>query len=84
MGFRFQKRLRILPGVRLNLSKSGISTSFGAKGLTINLRNDNVKTTVGVPGTGLSYSATTKPRGSLPWLVIAAVVIALMFFVLSQ
>jgi Protein of unknown function (DUF4236) len=27
MGFRFRKRIRILPGFRINLSKTGISTS---------------------------------------------------------
>jgi hypothetical protein len=29
MPFRFQKRISILPGVRINLSKSGISTAWG-------------------------------------------------------
>jgi hypothetical protein len=78
MGFRFRKRIRILPGFRINLSKTGISTSLGGKGLTVNVRNDNVKTTVGLPGTGLSYSATTKSGGSLFWLVLIAAVVALM------
>ena len=68
MGFRFQRRIRILPGLRINLSKTGVSTSVGGKGFTVNLRNDATKTTVGLPGTGLSYSQTGKPRGL--WLVL--------------
>jgi len=52
---RFQKRIRILPGVRLNLSKSGASFSFGGRGLTYNSRG---KATIGLPGTGLSHSFT--------------------------
>ncbi len=58
MGFRFQKRIKILPGVWINLSKSGISTSFGVKGFTVNLRGDKVRTTASLPGTGISYSHT--------------------------
>ena len=34
MGFRFRKRLRILPGLFLNASKSGVSVSAGAHGAT--------------------------------------------------
>ncbi|MEP9403520.1 DUF4236 domain-containing protein [Sphingomonas sp. VNH70] len=55
MGFRFQKRISILPGVRLNLSKSGASWSFGPRGASVNLGKRGVYGTVGVPGTGLSY-----------------------------
>lgn len=52
MGFRFQRRIKLLPGVRLNVSKSGISTSIGGRGLTYNSRGT---VTAGIPGTGLSY-----------------------------
>lgn len=76
MGFRFQKRIRILPRLRINLSKSGVSTSVGGKGFTVNVRNDAVKTTVGLPGTGLSYSETSKPRGL--WLLLL-IGVALLF-----
>ncbi len=56
MGFRFRKSIKLLPGVRINLSKSGISTSIGKPGATINLSERGVRGTVGIPGTGLSYS----------------------------
>jgi hypothetical protein len=37
MGFRFQKRISLFPGIRLNLSKSGASVTLGKPGLSMNL-----------------------------------------------
>ena len=59
MGFRFSRRIRILPGVRLNLSKSGVSTSIGGHGAWLTFGKRGTRATVGIPGTGLSYSTTT-------------------------
>ncbi len=57
MGFRFRKSVRIAPGVRLNFSKKGLSSlSVGRPGATVNMNADGAKTTLGLPGTGLSYS----------------------------
>ena len=61
MGFRFQRRFKIAPGVRLNFSKSGISTSVGGKGFTLNSRGS---ATVGIPGTGLSYRENLNKKRS--------------------
>lgn len=36
---RFRKSVKIMPGVRLNLSKSGGSTSIGGRGATVNVSN---------------------------------------------
>ena len=56
MGFRFQRRVRIAPGVRLNLSKSGVGVSVGRPGLRIGMDATRRKFfSVGLPGTGLSY-----------------------------
>jgi len=55
MGFRFQKRISLLPGIRLNLSKSGASVTVGKSGLSVNLGKDGATGNVGIPGTGLSY-----------------------------
>lgn len=63
MGFRFSKSVRILPGVRLNLSKTGISASIGRPGATVNVSKRGVRGTVGVPGSGLSYSKDIVTRG---------------------
>lgn len=66
MSFRFRKRVKVLPGVWLNLGKSGISTSVGTKGVTVNLKGDAVRTTLSAPGTGISYSSTARPSGDKP------------------
>ena len=60
MGFRYRKSIKIIPGVRVNLSKSGVSTSIGRPGATVNIGHGRVKTTVGLPGSGLSMSKTSK------------------------
>lgn len=57
-GFRFRKTISILPGVRINLSKSGASTSLGGRGATVNVGHGRRPTVnLGIPGTGLSYRA---------------------------
>lgn len=56
MGFRFRRSIKIAPGIRLNVSKSGLSASIGRRGATINISDKGTKATVGIPGTGISYS----------------------------
>lgn len=58
MGFRFSKRVNILPGVSMNFSKSGPSFSFGPKGLKYTVGPKGTRTTLGVPGTGLYYTTS--------------------------
>jgi hypothetical protein len=61
MGFRYRKSIRILPGVRLNLGNRGLaSISIGKRGFTINISKRGIQTTVGVPGTGVSYTTKRK------------------------
>jgi hypothetical protein len=55
MALRFRKSIGFGFG-RVNLSKSGASLSFGGRGNTINIGRRGVRHTVGIPGTGLSYS----------------------------
>jgi hypothetical protein len=56
LSWRFRRTVAILPGVRLNLSRSGISTTLGPNGASINLGRRGTRTTVGIPGTGISHS----------------------------
>ena len=56
MGLRFYKRIKILPWLYLNISKGGISFSFGPRGAHITAGNKGTRYTVGAPGTGLSYT----------------------------
>ncbi|NDK57375.1 DUF4236 domain-containing protein [Pontibacter fetidus] len=62
MGFRFRKSFKLMPGVRLNVSKSGLSTSIGGKGATVNISRKGTRTTVGIPGSGVSYSTYKSHR----------------------
>lgn len=55
MGFRFSKRITIVPGVRLNIIGSGISTSVGPRGLSLTMGKRGTYLNAGLPGTGLSY-----------------------------
>ena len=67
MGFRFIRRVKILPGVRLNLSKSGVSLSAGVRGASVNLGKRGLYGNVSVPGTGLSYrERLDRPVGEAP------------------
>jgi hypothetical protein len=93
MGFLFRKRIRILPGIWFNMSKRGISTSIGGKGITINIKDDNVRTTASIPGTGLSYrtTSTSKTDNPLPtragisvWVWVLIVVFIVVVLVVKQ
>ena len=56
MSLRLWKRIKILPGITLNLSKSGISISFGRRGFKYTIGKNRRQTTVGLPGTGIYYT----------------------------
>ena len=55
MGFRFSRRIGILPGLKLNLSGSGVSLSAGVRGAHLNFGSRGAYASMGIPGTGLSY-----------------------------
>jgi Protein of unknown function (DUF4236) len=55
MGWRFRKSFSPLPGIRLNFSPRGISTSVGAGPLRLYLGPQGMAATARVPGTGVSY-----------------------------
>lgn len=68
MGFRFRKSIKILPGLRLNLSKGGVSASVGVSGATVNIGQRGTRATVSLPGSGLSYSENLSEPRPLPQL----------------
>jgi hypothetical protein len=88
MGFRLRRTVRLLPGLRLNLSKSGISASVGTRGAWLTFGRNGTRTTVGIPGTGISYTSTSAahehqspaavPRKALAgWLVALLAMLAI-------
>lgn len=90
MAIRFTKRIKIAPGLKINLSKKGISsTSLGFNGATANLSGKGIKGTAGIPGTGLSTSENlasfnknqkTKKQGINPIVFIVFVALTVWFF----
>ena len=63
MGIRFRKSITIAPGVRINLSKSGVSATVGVKGASLGIGKGGVHANVGIPGSGIFY----RKKLPLPW-----------------
>ena len=59
MGFKFRKRIKLAPGLWVNLNNGFPSFSIGRRGLTTNIGKRGVRTTFGIPGSGLSYTTKT-------------------------
>ena len=62
MSFRFWRRVRLAPGVTLNLSKSNASLSFGPRGAKYTISPRGNRATAGIPGTGLFYTVHDRQR----------------------
>ena len=85
---RFRKSIKLFPGVRFNLSKSGVSTSIGVKSATINIEpGRSTRATAGIAGTGLSQTTnldgnadTERSARSGPSLTFVVIVILLVLF----
>jgi hypothetical protein len=56
MGLRFQRRIKILPGLSINLSKSGVGFSAGVRGLH-----------AGVDAKGRRYMNASLPKTGISW-----------------
>jgi len=67
MPFRFRRSARVGP-LRFNFGKSGLSSiSLGGHGASFNIpvaRSGGARTTVGLPGTGLSWSVEHSPEAN--------------------
>jgi hypothetical protein len=59
MGFRFRKRIKILPGLWLNVSKSGVSTTAKVGRVRVTKGHGRTTTSVDLPGP-LGYTKTTR------------------------
>jgi hypothetical protein len=58
MGFRFRKSVKVLPGVRLNVTNKGVSTSVGVKGSRLTIGKKGMTSTTSIPGSGISHTST--------------------------
>lgn len=55
MGWRFQRRKRIAPGLTLNFGKRGVGASVGPRGARVSVGRRGLTATVSLLGTGLAY-----------------------------
>lgn len=54
MGIRFRRSIRIFPGLRVNVSGSGVSATVGPSGASVNVGSHGTYANVGLPGSGIS------------------------------
>ena len=57
MPIRFRKSFKVFPGVKINVSRGGISVSVGRPGATLNFSKRGVRQTIGLPGSGVSETS---------------------------
>ena len=61
MGFNFRKSVSIFPGVKVNITKKGVSSiTVGKKGAKVTKGKNGTRVTLGIPGTGMSYTKNIK------------------------
>jgi hypothetical protein len=84
MGFRLYKRVSIIPGLRVNLSRSGPSLSIGGRGAWYTVAPHGRRVTLGLPGTGLFWTEHIPPAaaphaGHRSAFVLVIIAIGLLF-----
>lgn len=65
MALRFRKSIKLAPGLRMNLSGSGVSWSLGPRGASVGIGRRGTYLNSGIPGTGL-YSRQRLSGGPAP------------------
>lgn len=63
MGMKFRKSFKVAPGIKINITNRSIGVSAGRKGARVSVNSrGTTRTTVGIPGTGLSYTHTSRAK----------------------
>jgi len=88
-GLRFQRRIRVLPGVNLNVSLSGVGVSVGGRGFHAGMTARGQRyVSAGLPGTGFSvrqYSPVNSTLRLSFWPVaIALAVLAVLLAIATM
>ncbi len=61
--FQFRKRMKLAPGLNLNISKRGLGLSAGPKGLKVSRSaQGRISGSAGIPGSGISYRSTLNSK----------------------
>jgi len=66
MAWSYRKRIKVIPGVHLNFSKKGISTSIGIKGASINFSGSGTAVSTNVSGFSNRYKLPGNPPQPAP------------------
>lgn len=65
---RFRKSIKLAPGIRMNLSGSGIGWTLGPRGASVGIGSRGTFLNAGIPGTGLSHrqslTGASRPRST--------------------
>ncbi len=61
MPLRIFKRVPLIPRLRANISKSGISLSVGHRGAWLTFGPRGRRATLGIPGSGIYWTETAPP-----------------------
>ena len=64
MALRFRRTMKIAPGVRLNLTKTGVSARVGPRGAGVTVGTSGTTVSAGIPGSGLHVSQKLKGRAN--------------------
>ncbi|MFD2969339.1 DUF4236 domain-containing protein [Sphingobacterium bambusae] len=77
MAWVFRRRIKVIPCVHLNFSRSGVSTSIGVRGANINVGSSGVHLNTGIPGLGIynrqRISGSNTPNSVDPTLPLPTV-----------
>lgn len=69
MGWRFRKSFKVMPGVRLNVSRRSVSATLGGGPFSVNVSSRGTYANASIPGTGMSYRQRLSgppPRDAAP------------------
>ena len=58
--FRFRRSIKIAPGIKINFNKKSTSLTLGRRGVHTTINKLGVRNTIGLPGSGLSYTSYKK------------------------
>ena len=57
MPVRFRRTFTLFPGVKVNVSKGGMSITVGRRGFHLNFSKHGVRQTTSLPGSGVSHTS---------------------------
>jgi len=82
MGFRIQKRIKLGKGFGINLSKSGLSTSYRNKNGSVNSKGFSVRT--GIPGLTHRSSFSKLSKRGCAGTVLLLITFSISIFILIK